>query len=86
MASNKNRGHELNIKLGINAKHALYRQDGKWYHNLMRFPGVLFDKDGYVVFNSEDEYTNCEYIKHGKEIHITQGIKSIPQYVRISDK
>lgn len=78
---NRNKGKELNIRWNVNASHALYREDGKWYHKLKSFPGALFDKTGYVVFNSEEEYINCKHIKHGKEIHIYEGIKSIPQYV-----
>ena len=81
---NRNKGKELNVKWSVNAEHSLYREDGKWYHNLKRFPGALFDRDGYVVFNSESEYRNCKYIKHGNEIHIYEGIKSIPQYIRVN--
>ena len=29
---------------------ALYREDGKWYHHLKKFPGALFDFNGYIVF------------------------------------
>jgi len=40
----------LNHKWGVNAKHALYRDDGRWYHVLEKFPGALFDSHGYVFF------------------------------------
>lgn len=51
-------GRYLNKLLGINAVHALYRADGKWYHHLKRFPGVLFDDEGYIVFPTEASYIN----------------------------
>lgn len=38
------------------AKHGLYREDGKWYHHLMDFPGVLFDINGFVMFNTKEDY------------------------------
>lgn len=40
-------GKQLQKKYGINAEHALYREDGKWYHHFKKFPGVLFDAQGY---------------------------------------
>jgi len=45
----KNSGKELNRNWRVGAKHALYRKDGKWYHHLLRFPGALFDRRGYIV-------------------------------------
>jgi len=46
----------LNKILSIEAKHALFRYDGRWYHHLNLFPGVLFDSNGYVRFESENHY------------------------------
>jgi 5-methylcytosine-specific restriction protein A len=40
-------GKELNRLWKVNAKHALYREDGRWYHQLQEFPGVLFDANGF---------------------------------------
>ena len=50
----------INEKLGLNAQHSLYRKDGKWYHHLKSFPGILFDKDGYVIFDTEADYERSE--------------------------
>lgn len=79
----RNIGKILNELWNVNAAHALYREDGKWYHHLKRFPGALFDKNGYVIFNSKGEYEACEFLQHGKELHVKTGIKSIPQYVLV---
>ena len=46
-------GKYLNRKWKVGARHPLYREDGKWYHHLKRFPGALFDFNGYIVFRDE---------------------------------
>ena len=48
-------GSRLNREWGANARHALYREDGRWFHVLERFPGALFDAHGYIVFQTENE-------------------------------
>ncbi len=64
------------------AKHALYRETGDWYHQLEEFPGVLFDKDGYVVF-TESEFKESRELKINEAtntVTISGGIKTIPGY------
>ncbi len=64
------------------AKHALYRETGDWYHQLKEFPGVLFDKDGYVVF-TRSKYRDCQELKINEStntVTISGGIKTIPGY------
>lgn len=77
-------GKHLSKILGINAIHALYREDGKWYHHLKKFPGILFDKNGYIVFNTKEDYTNNPYLIKQKDLHITDGISSLSDYVKFS--
>lgn len=84
MKMNRNKGRELNISWNVNAEHALYSEDGKWYHHLKRFPGALFDKDGYIIFNNKYEYEDCKYLQHGKELHVPEGIKDIQGYVLVN--
>ena len=48
--------------------------------------GALFDKNGYILFLSENEYLNCGYLKHGIEVHIKDGIFSIPNYIKVKSK
>lgn len=76
-------GRELNERWGVGAKHALYREDGKWYHHLERFPGALFDFNGYVVFSTQDDYLRCGDLDHGHDLHVPKGISQIQGYVRI---
>jgi 5-methylcytosine-specific restriction enzyme A len=78
-------GKQLNKLHKLGAAHALYRKNGKWYHALVRFPGVLCDNEGYVTFESERAYLKCEGIKHGpdpKTIHVRDGINSLSGYRR----
>jgi 5-methylcytosine-specific restriction protein A len=78
-------GSSLNREWGVNAQHALYREDGRWYHILERFPGALFDAHGYVIFQTEREFLNCSYLSIGGEVNVKhpKGISAIPGYMRI---
>lgn len=79
-------GKYLNKILSVNAKHALYRDDGKWYHNLTQFPGVLFDKNGYIIFKSEEDYINNPNLQIKKDLHITNGIESLANYIKFTER
>jgi len=79
-------GNELNNILGINANSAKYRRTGDWYHSLEQFPGVLFDINGYIIFQTEEEYRNCPQISFGQRINIREGISNIPNYRRFSEE
>jgi len=67
----------------VDVNHALYHKDGTWYNHLQRFPGALFDRDGYVVFSNKREYENCSYLHHGQELNVPRKIRSIPGYKRV---
>ncbi len=73
-------GNYLNKILSINAKHALYRKDGYWYHNLKKFPGVLFDQNGYLCFLDRDSYLNNPGLQIKKDLHVVGGIESLRGY------
>lgn len=71
-------------KHGITAAHSLYREDGRWYHVLKKFPGVLFDKNGFVLFGSQIEFADCKELRIYSEkdqVVVASGISSIPGYV-----
>ena len=77
-------GKALNQRWNVGARHALYRKDGRWYHHLERFPGALFDLNGFVVFETKEEYKACGHLSQGKRLHVTDnGICGIPGYVRM---
>lgn len=77
-------GRQLNEEWKVGARHALFSRDGCWYENLERFPGALFDQNGYVLFRTAEEYRNSPRIKVGKKTNIANGISSLPGYVRKS--
>jgi 5-methylcytosine-specific restriction protein A len=83
---NKLTGKLLNKLWNVGAKHALYREDGKWYHSLIYFPGALFDKTGYIVFETEENFKNNQYLKiSNNQVHINNGISNMPGYIEIID-
>ncbi len=74
-------GKKLNEKYKLGAAHALYREDGRWYNHLERFPGILCDKSGYLTFNSLAEYRNSPHLMHGVRLNVKKpGIAGIPGY------
>ena len=78
-------GRELNRQWGVNAKHALYREDGRWFHQLNEFPGALFDANGYILFPTEQAYRSCAHLSIGQDINVSdpRGIAGIPGYVQV---
>ncbi|MCL5429797.1 MAG: hypothetical protein M1347_08390 [Chloroflexi bacterium] len=77
-------GEQLNKEWEVNAAHALYNHEGKWYHYLERFPGALFDSNGYILFQSKENYENNPWLRFGEDVHIEgDGISAIPGYVRM---
>ena len=71
-------------RFGVHVEHALYHRDGKFYENLKRFPGALFDPHGYVIFISEGEYRSSPYLRISQKLNVPGGVDSIPGYVRKS--
>jgi 5-methylcytosine-specific restriction protein A len=80
----KMNGKYLNDFFGIGAKHALFREDGGWYHQLKKFPGVLFDARGYVLFLNRSDYLNSKYLRIRKDLNVPGGISSMPSYKILS--
>lgn len=77
-------GRMLNKTWGVNARHALYHKDGTWYHMLERFPGALFDANGYVLFRTVSDFNNCSYLSITQDVNVPGGISTIPTYIRKS--
>ena len=84
--SKKTTGATLNKLWGVGAAHALYIHDGHWYHQLKKFPGALFDKNGYVIFTTKKKFLKSTYLNIGTHVHVRRpGISAIPGYVRVID-
>lgn len=73
-------GAILKRLLKLDVEHALYRKDGDWYHNLKKFPGVLFDENGYVIFKKEKEYINNPLLRIRQDLNVSLGIENLPNY------
>jgi len=77
-------GKSLSKALCLYAEHALYREDGKWYHNLKKFPGILFDFHGYVVFETQEIYLSNPALKIRKDLNVINGIATLANYIKFS--
>src|SRR5260370_29233546 len=75
-------GTKLNQAWKVGAKHALFRRSGDWYHRLERFPGALFDLNGYVVFKNRKEFISSRYLQIKEDVHVPGGISSVPTYIK----
>jgi hypothetical protein len=75
-----NSGKQLQREWKIPAQHVLYHHKGAWFHLLERFPGALCDSDGYVLFETDQDFRNCAKLRIGKHVKATQGLKSIRGY------
>jgi hypothetical protein len=78
-------GKNLNIEWKVGAQHALYREDGAFYMRLERFPGALFDRYGYILFESRQAFENCLGLVVKRRTHVKRGISNLPRYVRVCD-
>lgn len=79
----RKKADELARKYKISVKQARYREDGKWYHHLERFPAAFFDANGYIVFKTHEAYLACGDLQLKQDVHVSgDGISSIPGYKR----
>ena len=76
-------GKLLNEEWRVGAKHALYRETGEFYMPLERFPGALFDANGYVVFATKEDYERSPFLRRGVRLDVPGGIANITGYVRM---
>ena len=79
-------GKRLNEEWKVGALHALYRKDGTWYNLLERFPGALFDSNGYILFDTRTDFENFRHrqgVSGRKQIYVQDGIASHTNYIRV---
>lgn len=68
---------------GVNADQTFYHKDGTSYDLLERFPGALFDANGYVLFADRNHYRSCSYLRFTQELNVPGGIASISGYKKM---
>jgi hypothetical protein len=78
-------GRVLSHKYSIGAKQSRYRETGDFYECLTKFPGALWDPDGYVMFETKEHYDRSPYLQIGVKLHVPGGIAAMPSYVRIKE-
>lgn len=82
---NRDLAPRLNRDWGVGAKQARYRDTGDFYATLARFPAALFDRNGFLLFKTEEEYRSCSHIQfYPKLINIRNGICTVPGYVTVA--
>ena len=77
-----NSGNNLKRQWGIPAVQVRYHKDGTWLMPLERFPGALCDPNGYIVFQTEQEYQSSRYLETGQRVNVPGGVSRVPGYVR----
>jgi hypothetical protein len=81
----RDKAAELNEAWRVGAVQSRYSDDGHWYARVTRFPAALFDRNGYVLFATEQEYLSAS-MSIGKQISVPKpGISALPSYVRLHD-
>ncbi|MCB0700341.1 MAG: hypothetical protein KDC11_10855, partial [Chitinophagaceae bacterium] len=78
MATTRRIARRINEVFNLNANHIYYFYLGNWYHHLRDFPGILVDSNGYVCFNTINDYETSPYLQHGVRLHVRGGISSMP--------
>lgn len=73
-------GSKLNSILALRAEHALYSRIGDWYHHLEKFPGILFDANGYLRFDTMQQYESNPFLKRKQDLNIKVGISNLDGY------
>ncbi|SVD40990.1 uncharacterized protein METZ01_LOCUS393844 [marine metagenome] len=85
MTARANTGSNLIREWRINALQGRFHIDGHFYERLERFPAVLCDQHGYVLFETREEYENSPYLKIGQKVNVASHIGDIscmPGYIQ----
>jgi 5-methylcytosine-specific restriction enzyme A len=81
----ENTAQRLKKEWNVEVRHQLYSKDGTAYERLQKFPGALFDENGYIVFQTEEDYIRCPVVNIQKKVSIHGGgISKIPGYVFVN--
>lgn len=80
----ENTAQRLKKEWNVRCKDQFYSVTGTHYEKLRNFPGALFDKNGYIVFETEKEFVNYPVTNIQKKLTIRNGgISNIPGYVSV---
>ena len=80
-------GMKLNRRYKMGLRDAHYHGIGCWYHLLEDFPAAYFDDQGCIRFETEQDFSNCDYLGIAGTVYVKgprfTGISSIPGYERL---
>jgi len=81
-------GSVYNVLWKVNALQAAFHKDGNAFQTLKHFPGAFFDKHGYLLFKTKEEYEKHPFLSIGLRTHIRGGrnISNLPGYVRVNSR
>lgn len=74
------KGNKLAKDLGLDVAQSLYSDWGNFYAAISKYPCVLFDKNGYIILENENDLFRNN-IKIGKRTNIPHKISSLSGYV-----
>ena len=77
-------GEGLRRRYRLPVRQCFYHRDGTFYQRLNAFPGALCDPQGYVEFDSEEEFARDSMLNIGKKVNVRNGIYRHPKYRRFS--
>ncbi len=81
---NRNKAKTLNDTWKVGAVQVRYSDSGHWYAQLKKFPAAFFDSNGYILFQTEEEYSSAP-MSIGKQVSVPKpGISGMPGYVLFS--
>ncbi len=95
MATNREKAIEhrdaarrLNNAWRVGARDYRFRETGDWYLPLVLFPAAYFDRNGYVLFRTKEDYHSIKrkYAHGRKQVSLPGGIATLPGYVRVRDE
>ncbi len=75
-----NSGERLRRLWKIPVQQARFHKGGTFFMPLEHFPGALCDPDGYVIFDSKEQYESCSALEIGKRVNVRNGISKIRGY------
>lgn len=75
-------GQLLSEKWQVNVEQAFYHEKGRIYSTLTTFPGAFFDPNGYILFITEQEFSQNTHLQIGEKVKIPDGIARIPGYIQ----
>lgn len=76
------KGNDLAKELSLEVEQALYSDWGNFYAAITKYPCALFDKNGYIIIESEEDIEKNN-IKVGVRTNVPRKISSLSNYVLI---